>query len=64
MILVLVRYNYIKPSEIEEIMELIVNNKEDLEKFVYISWSSVVAMGIINPELEDKPFLPYLREQY
>jgi len=64
LILVLVRYNWLIPSEIDKLMEYIDGAKEDIDIFIYIFWQSVVATGMVGPEIKDQTYLPYLEKQY
>lgn len=64
LILVMVRYNQMAPSEIEKILSYIDKAREDIDIFVYIFWQSVTLLNTVAAEVNAQEYLPYLDKEY
>lgn len=60
LILVLIRYNYITPPEVEKLLDHIEGNLQDIDIYIYILWQSVALLGGVSPIVKETSYLKHL----
>lgn len=64
LLLVLVRYNKLLPSEIERVLNHIEQGKENIDIYIYIFWQKVALLNTVATEVEAYDFITELDAEF